>query len=88
MDKMSEKDSKDFLQASGYRTFRKRMTCSCTLRELYELLESKVDESGQAEELVDGFLQSLEEELPDVMSCNVYGVVRGKMPDDDQGNRR
>ncbi len=69
MNKMDEKEKNAFLAASGYRTWRKKMLCSCSLKAFYELLESKITygESGSDEEaIISEFLATLEDELPDV----------------------
>ena len=42
MGKMDEKESSEFLKLSGYMTMRKRMLCSCTMKEFLELLENKI----------------------------------------------
>lgn len=34
------------MRASGYSTIRKQMLCSCNLKSLYELIESKLPSSG------------------------------------------
>lgn len=67
---MDDKSQKDFLQASGYRTMRKRILCSCNMREFLQLIESKitVDELGRTDEkaLVEGFIREFNEEIADV----------------------
>jgi len=49
---MDDKEQKAFLVASGYRTMRKRIICSCNMKEFLELIESKVkvDENGNSNE--------------------------------------
>jgi hypothetical protein len=46
MNVMDDKEQKEFLRASGYSTIRKQMLCSCNLKSLYELIESKLPSSG------------------------------------------
>lgn len=46
MEKMDDKDQKAFLDASGYRTIRKKMLCSCSIKAFYELIESKIEDSS------------------------------------------
>ncbi|CDW85068.1 UNKNOWN [Stylonychia lemnae] len=67
--KMDENQQKEFLSASGYRTMRKRILCSCNMKEFLELIESKivVDENGISNEaqLIDGFIHEYNEEIDD-----------------------
>lgn len=69
---MDEKGSKEFLAASGYRTTRKRILCSCNWREFLQLIESKVkvlnEETRETNEreLIDGFVKEYNEEIVDV----------------------
>jgi hypothetical protein len=66
------------LNDSGYRTIRKKMLCSCTLRQFYELIESKLPSTiGPKEgtitvktdaEFLDEFVSILHDELKDVMT--------------------
>lgn len=53
MERMDDKERKDFLGASGYMTMRKRMLSSCSLKEFYQLMEKKVriKEDGTTDEL-------------------------------------
>jgi hypothetical protein len=46
MNVMDDKEQKEFLRASDYKTIRKQMLCSCNLKTLYELIESKLPSSG------------------------------------------
>lgn len=52
MNKMDDKEKNAFLGASGYRTWRKKMLCSCSLKAFYELMESKIsfEEGASSEE--------------------------------------
>lgn len=84
MDKLDDKAQKDFLAASGYRTMRKRILCSCSMKEFLQFMEERVsvDEHGNSDEeqLVQGFIQGFEEEIVDV-KFNIFRltiVVRGK----------
>lgn len=43
---MEDKEQKEFLRSSDYRTIRKQMLCSCNLKTLYEVIESKLPSSG------------------------------------------
>jgi len=43
---MGDKEQKEFLQNSGYRTIRKQMLCSCNLKTFYEYIESKLPSAG------------------------------------------
>ena len=53
---MDDKEQKDFLALTGYRTMRKRMMCSCNLKDFLQLIETKIfvkeDGSTDEEELV------------------------------------
>ena len=46
MNVMDDKEQKEFLRSSEYTTIRKQMLCSCNLKTLYELIESKLPSSG------------------------------------------
>jgi len=67
MEKMEDKERKDFLAASGYMTMRRRILSSCSLKEFYQLMEKKVNvkEDGTSDELefVQLFLMNLDREL-------------------------
>jgi hypothetical protein len=49
---MDDKQQKEFLNASGYRTMRKRILCSTSMKEFLQLMESvvTVDENGNSDE--------------------------------------
>jgi hypothetical protein len=42
MDVMDDAEQKTFLSNSGYRTIRKKMLCSFTLKTFYDIIESKI----------------------------------------------
>eukprot|EP00347_Sterkiella_histriomuscorum_P001424 403372090 len=67
--KLDDKEQKAFLAASGYRTMRKRILCSCNMREFLQLIESKVtiDENSISNErqFVDDFISEYNEEIQD-----------------------
>lgn len=48
MEVMDDKEQKKFLEDSGYRTVRKQMLCSCTMRTFFDLLESKLPSTLKA----------------------------------------
>ena len=54
---------------------RKKILCSCSLKEFLTLMESKISvkENGESDEreIVRGFLDTLNEELPDVTTLYV-----------------
>ena len=74
---MDNKEAVEFLKASGYITMRKKMTCSCTLKEFLQLIESKVSTdptTGTSDELkfVNDFLRVLDEEMVDVSQIVIF----------------
>ena len=60
-----EKEQKAFLSQSGYRTIRKRMLCSCTLKTFFELLESKLPNEDHMAFATE-FIRLVDDELVDV----------------------
>lgn len=52
MDKLDDKSQKEFLAASGYRTMRKKILCSCSMKEFLQFMEDRVivDEQGNSDE--------------------------------------
>ena len=68
-----EKEQKAFLNNGGYRTIRKKMLCSCTLKSFFDLIESKLDTTQMEEAtFTQDFLATLDDELKDVSDddCN------------------
>ena len=61
---MDDKARKDFLAASNYRTMRKRMLCSTSMKEFLQLMESEMGEDEHA--FVADFVRAFEEEIVDV----------------------
>jgi hypothetical protein len=71
MERIDQARAKEFLNASGYRTMRKKMLCSCNIKEFLQFLESFIKEEDFANDektFVDVFIQTFEDELPDVLT--------------------
>ena len=64
MDLLSEKQRKEFLEASGYRKARNKMLNSMSMKEYLELLEGKFSQPADPAkeiELVDRYVRLIEE---------------------------
>ena len=66
MGRITEEEARNFRNASGYQTLRKKMLCSCSMREYLEFMDSKVYFPNESEKVTEDFINALKEALIDV----------------------